>query len=106
MEDLVTRAIEKANNANGDKEVNASCIEITGLLKSYPTDTLLLHARALLYFKLDKLGLAINDYRLIATIDTEDQFASSQIENLGTILRFRNTDIFENPNTTFDPWLE
>jgi chemotaxis signal transduction protein len=71
-----------------------------------PVNIRLLEARATLHTKLQLFGQAINDYRMILMADPNNKKAGVQIEQLTTILRFRNTDIFESPNTTFDPWLE
>ena len=106
MEEQITKLLKEAERTGDEKNIQITCAEISEILKTIPTNTSLLHARAKLYVKLDKLGAAINDYKMITSIDEDDRFAAAQIENLGTILRFRNTDIFENPNTTFDPWLE
>ena len=101
-EDLIRRAL----TANGDNQVQSALKEITEQLKKDPLNIPLLETRAVLSTKLQLFGQAINDYRMILQVDENNKKAAVQIEHLTTILRFRNTDIFENPNTTFDPWLE
>jgi regulator of sirC expression with transglutaminase-like and TPR domain len=97
---------KRLNEVNGDDEIRKLIKEITKRLKKDPADTSLLEHRAMLYTKVQLFGQAINDYRMIQQIDKDHPRAGMQIEQLRMILRFQNTDIFENPNTTFDPWLE
>lgn len=92
---------EKSND-----EIQTRIEEITGLLNSIPDDIHLLEERAKLYTKLQQFGLAINDYRTIISADKKNTHAQIRIEQLQTILKYQNTDIFENPNTNFDPWLD
>lgn len=106
MKDRIQKIIDEAENANGDDEIQKSSAKLSELIQTYPDNTQLLHSRARLFFKLDELGPAINDYKAILKIDSNDNFAASQVEHLATILRFRNSDIFENPNTSHDPWFE
>lgn len=66
----------------------------------------LLYQRAKLLMSLGENAKAINDYYHILRIDKEEKLAKSKIEYLKTILRYTNTDIYANPNTNLDPWLE
>jgi hypothetical protein len=66
----------------------------------------MLRLRASFCVKLDEKGKAINDYREILAFLPGDQHSQMQIEFLKTILRYNNTDIYANPNTNMDPWLE
>jgi hypothetical protein len=97
---------KRLKEVNGEKEIRKLIDELGIKLKKDPANLPLLEARALLYTKVQLFGQAINDYRLILQVDKDHPRASVQIEQLRMILRFQNTDIFENPNTTFDPWLE
>jgi hypothetical protein len=97
---------KRLKKVNGEKEIRKLIDEISSRLKKEPVNVILLEARAVLYTKNQLFGQAINDYRMIQQVDPDHPRAGIQIEQLTTILRFQNTDIFENPNTTFDPWLE
>ncbi len=66
----------------------------------------LLYQRAKLLMSLGENAKAINDYYDILSIDKEQKLAKVKIEYLKTILRYTNTDIYANPNTNMDPWLE
>jgi len=66
----------------------------------------LLYKRAKLLMSLGENAKAINDYYHILRIDKEQNLAKAKIEYLKTILRYTNTDIYANPNTNLDPWLE
>ena len=94
--------IEKAEKVNGKGQISDLIKMITNELEKDPRDAGL----AELNTKLQLLGEAMNDYRMILQHDPDNKKAAVRIEQLSTILRFRNTDIFEHPNTNFDPWLE
>ena len=66
----------------------------------------LLHIRARIHIKLQNFGLAINDFKKILEIDDNDKIATLQIEQLKIILKYNNLDVYANPNTNFDPWLD
>lgn len=98
--------IQSIEIVEGDDEISALLDKVNALLLNEPENIGLLQSRAELYKKQQKFGLAINDYRTILSIDENNQQALVQSEQLLTILKFRNTDIFESPNTNFDPWLD
>lgn len=106
MDEHHSSLIENARNANGEKQIRELLDELNKFLEESPEHIRLLEARALLHTKLERYGQAINDYRQILQHDRDNRVAAVQIEHLTTILRYRNTDIFENPNTHLDPWLE
>ena len=106
MADPYKDLIRKAKEANGDESISEAVADIGNALKDDPLNIPLLETRAVLNTKLQLFGQAINDYRMMLQVDPNNKQAAVQIEQLTTILRFNNTDIFENPNTTFDPWLE
>jgi predicted Zn-dependent protease len=89
-----------------NQEIQFGIEKLSGLLKADPASIPLLEERAELYIKLQQFGLAINDFRAILSIDNSNKKAEIRIEQLQTILKYQNTDIFENPNTNFDPWLD
>jgi hypothetical protein len=105
-EERLAQLLKRVRESNGDGQINQLVEELTAELKVQPLNIPVLKARAELYTRLQLFGQAINDYRMILQVDPHNAPAKAQIEHLSTILRFRNTDIFENPNTTFDPWLE
>ena len=106
MDDKTAILISKARNAKGEKAIGNAISLLSENLKNTPEDIPLLHARAELYVKLQNLGKAVNDYRLIMTYDENDRIAAGQIEQLTTIMRFSGNDIYASPNTNLDPWLE
>jgi len=65
-----------------------------------------LHVRAELYTNVQNQSKAINDYVAILKINPEDKIAQVKLDMLRTIVKFTNTDIYANPNTNLDPWLE
>jgi hypothetical protein len=103
---------ETNKNPNQEKKAAnnnelASLVEkLSILISENKNNTDLLHSRAELLIKLQQYGKAINDYRTILAIDLKDKYAAGQIEMLSTILRFTGNDIYANPNTNLDPWLE
>ena len=80
--------------------------ELDTKIKSNPNDTGLLHQRAELFTKLQEQSKAINDYIAILDINQKDDIAKVKLDMLRTIVRFKNIDIYANPNTNLDPWLE
>jgi len=106
MEDQAKKISAKINSAKRKKEIKLLLKELESLLGKNEKNKEILHLRAQLYIKIEEPSKAINDYNEILTIDPEDQTSLFQVEHLKTILRFRNTDIYANPNTSHDPWLD
>ena len=106
MEDKIRKLNDKASGIQGHNEVKDLLAEIDEYLKENPVNIRLLQTRAEIYTKQQKFGLAINDYKTILSLDKSNKKAAIQIEQLQTILKYQNTDIFESPNTNFDPWLD
>lgn len=106
MERKTNKLTRKAKETQGDKDIETLINETGNLLKTEPENLRLLHLRAELSIKLQKFGQAINDYNSILSVDKDDRTATAQIEQLQTILKYNNTDIYANPNTNFDPWLD
>lgn len=106
MKESTDGLFKSIQKAKGDKEITNLLDKVSIMLKNEPDKIGLLLARAELYKKLQKFGLAINDYQTILSLDENNQQAQVQTEQLLTILKYQNTDIFESPNTNFDPWLE
>jgi hypothetical protein len=102
----IKQILEQAKNAKAKEDISALVEELTQLISENKCNTKLLHIRAELFIKLQLYGKAINDYRKILGIDDTDKQAAGQIEMLATILRFSGNDIYANPNTNLDPWME
>ncbi|MEJ2594899.1 MAG: tetratricopeptide repeat protein [bacterium] len=80
--------------------------EVNHQLKNRSDSTQLIHIRASIHTRMQQFGKAINDYRKILELDRDDKTAQQHIEQLQTILRYSANDIYANPNTNLDPWLE
>jgi len=89
-----------------NEEIHNRIKALSGLLNNDSYNVQWLEERAELYTKLQQFGMAINDYKSILSKDEANTHAQIRIEQLQTILKYQNTDIFENPNTNFDPWLD
>jgi len=100
------KVLNQAKNAKSKEEILILVEELTELISENIKNAELLHSRAELFIKLQFYGKAINDYTAILAIDESDKHATGQIEMLSTILRFTGNDIYANPNTNLDPWLE
>ncbi|HEY9115607.1 MAG TPA: hypothetical protein VIN10_12985 [Bacteroidales bacterium] len=102
----IKQTVNRAKNAKLKQDIQTLVEELTVLISENIANTELLHARAKLLIKLQLYGKAINDYREILTLDNSDKYAAGQVEMLSTILRFSGNDIYANPNTNLDPWME
>lgn len=106
VEDKIEKFINEAEEAQGTTEINISLALADELIGENPNHTQLLLTRAELYTRQQNFGKAVNDYRSILEYDSSNTKAKVRIEQLLLILKFQNTDIFESPNTNFDPWLD
>lgn len=106
MENSIHKIAEQLKTTKGDQEVKALLSQVEELLEKEELKKKLLHLRAEIYIKLQQPAKAINDYNLILGLDPKDTTAKFQVEHLKTILKFNNTDIYANPNTNLDPWLD
>jgi len=102
----IAKLIQDAEKAQGEEDIRIFLLKINAFLNDSPGHIPLLFARAELYTKQQKFSFAINDYKSILSLDKTNKKAAIQIEQLQTILKYQNTDIFESPNTNFDPWLD
>jgi len=100
------KVLKTAREVKTEKETVAALEAITNLMDQLPGQEDIYFARAELFYKLNRYGEAINDYRRTLEINPENREAEGKIDILKTILRFHNTDIYANPNTDMDPWLE
>jgi tetratricopeptide (TPR) repeat protein len=98
---------EKNNHPEENANVGLNTLEaINQCIAEKPDDADLYYTRAELYFQNNDLGKAVNDYKKVLEINPKDQRALTKAEFVRTILRYQNTDIYANPNTDMDPWLE
>ncbi len=102
----IAKLIQDSEKAQGEEDIRIFLQKINVFLNDSPGHVRLLFARAELYTKQQKLSFAINDYKSILSKDESNKKAAIQIEQLQTILKYQNIDIFESPNTNFDPWLD
>lgn len=89
-----------------EEDIQSKIASLSQKLSSDKTDIDLLHSRAQLFTKIQDQSSAINDYLLILQINPDDNIAKVKLEMLRTIVKYTNTDIYANPNTNLDPWLE
>lgn len=106
VEDKIEKFINEAEEVQGSADINNSLAIANELIGENPNHTQLFLTRAELYTKQQNFGKAVNDYRSILAYDGSNTKAKARVEQLLLILKFQNTDIFESPNTNFDPWLD
>lgn len=94
---------KKAKVVNSE---NISLKELDKLISEKPNNDRLYLLRAEIYVQQNELAKALNDYDKVLEFDPENKQAATKKEIIKTILRFNNTDIYANPNTDMDPWLE
>ncbi len=80
--------------------------EITEWLKEHPGDMGLRRRRAVLLQQTGQYGEALNEWLRVQEVIPDDREAGERIHYLETILKYTNLDIFSDPNTHHDPWLE
>ncbi len=89
-----------------EKEILRKIKELNSKISKNKNELSLLHSRAELYTKIQDKSKAINDYLAILKANPDDEIARVKLDMLKTIVKFTNTDIYANPNTNLDPWLE
>ena len=102
----IQQILDRAKNVVSDEDITGLVEDLSALISKNKQNQELLHSRAMLFIKQKFYGKAINDYRAILMINDKDKYAAGQLEMLSTILRFTGNDIYSNPNTNLDPWLE
>lgn len=100
------RCLEFRRTINMSKEILNQIEKLNLEILDKPENTDLLHTRAGLFTKIQNHSKAINDYITIIKINPSDNIAEVKLEMLQTIVRYSNIDIYANPNTNMDPWLE
>jgi tetratricopeptide (TPR) repeat protein len=86
------------------RELEKAIKAIHQLKKENPDNKELLFLEAECYNYEQSYGKAINLYNEILTLDPEDELAQAKKEQIQTILKFVNIDIYANPNLNHDPW--
>lgn len=89
-----------------EKDILGKIQELNKLISEDDINIDLLHTRAEMFSKIQNHSSAINDYLAILEINPSDNIAKVKLDMLRTIVRYTNTDIYANPNTNMDPWLE
>ncbi len=90
----------------GEKTPEEELQQVIGELEKHPDDMALMRRRAVLLQQTGQYGEALNQWLRIREILPKDREARERILYLETILKFINRDIFSDPNTHHDPWLE
>jgi tetratricopeptide (TPR) repeat protein len=98
--------LKQFQNAEGEKAILEAVNELNKMIEAQPGDEDLYFVRAELFYKLNRYGEAMNDYRKVTELHPENKEAAGKIDLLQTILRYHNTDIYASTNTDMDPWLE
>lgn len=80
--------------------------KIEAQLLHFPENIELLCLKAQILESFDKIPEAINILNLVLRSDSNNKQAKVKQELLYEILRYRNSDIYANPNLGHDPWLE
>lgn len=106
MEQKESQKENQHNQHQNIDNLNHSIDQISQLIHENPDDAHLYFRRAEVYFRKNELGKAINDYESVLRLAPENQEAKGKVEMAKTILKYNNTDIYANPNTDMDPWLE
>lgn len=106
MNNEENKPLEKQKKTGNQKISSLTLEELQQRIAEKPDDSALYFARAELFYRMNDFGKAINDYRKVLEINPKNKEAATKIEFITTILRYRNTDIYANPNTNMDPWLE
>ena len=100
------KLLKQFQTATGEENILKVVRKLDEAIKAQPRDEELYFMRAELFYKLNRYGEAINDYNRVVELNPESKEAAGKIDLIHTILRYHNTDIYANPNTDMDPWLE
>ncbi len=90
----------------GEENILKAVKILNEAIKARPGEEELYFMRAESFNKLNRYGDAINDYYKVVELNPDNKEAIGKIDLIHTILRYHNTDIYANPNTNMDPWLE
>lgn len=98
--------LEQFRKAEGEKAILEAVDKLSEMIESQPGNEELYFVRAELFYKLNRYGESMNDYRKVTELNPDNREAAGKIDLLRTILRYHNTDIYASTNTDMDPWLE
>jgi len=98
--------LKQLQGIEGEENILKAVKMLDEAIKAQPEDEELYFIRAEFFYKLNRYGAAINDYIKVVEINPGNKEAVGKIDIIKTILRYNNTDIYANPNTNMDPWLE
>lgn len=98
--------LKQLQGIEGEENILKAVKMLDEVIKAQPGDEDLYFMRAEFFYKLNRYGEAINDYRKVLEQNPNNREAAGKIDILNTILRYHNTDIYASPNTDMDPWLE
>ncbi len=100
------KLLKQLQGMEGKENILKAVKMLDEAIKVQPKDEALYFMRAEFFYKLNQYGAAINDYNKVVDMNPENKEAVGKIDLIHTILRYNNTDIYANPNTNMDPWLE
>ncbi len=100
------KLLRQLNDLEGEENILKAVKKLNEAIKTQPGDEALYFMRAEFFYKLNRYGAAINDYLKVVDLNPDNKEAAGKIDLIHTILRYNNTDIYANPNTNMDPWLE
>jgi len=100
------KLLKKLQETAGEENILKAVKLLDEAIKTQPLDEELYFLRAEFFYKLSRYGEAINDYNKVVELNPGNKEAVGKIDMIQTILRYHNTDIYANPNTDMDPWLE
>jgi tetratricopeptide (TPR) repeat protein len=100
------KLLKQLQGIEGEENILKAVKILDEAIKAQPGDEELYFIRAEFFYKLNRYGAAINDYNKVVEINPGNKEAAGKIDIIKTILRYNNTDIYANPNTDMDPWLE
>jgi len=98
--------LKQLQDTEGEENILKAVKMLDEAIKAQPGDEELHFMRAEFFYKLNRYGAAINGYNKAVELNPNNKEAAGKIDIIKTILRYNNTDIYANPNTNMDPWLE
>ncbi len=100
------KLLKQLQGIEGDENILKAVKKLDEAIKAQPEGEELYFMRAEFFYKLNRYGDAINDFNKVVGINPGNKEAAGKVDLIHTILRYHNTDIYANPNTDMDPWLE
>jgi tetratricopeptide (TPR) repeat protein len=100
------KLLKQLQGIEGEENILKAVKMLDEAIKAQPGEEELYFMRAEFFYKLNRYGDAINNFNKVVEINPGNKEAAGKIDLIHTILRYHNTDIYANPNTNMDPWLE